>query len=84
MAVACPIGLDAQVLRYEVSNLYTKVATNPDGEFHFHRGPQYAAELLCRPNAPPRLPASAILTASARWSPVKPCWISVRVPGWTC
>jgi ubiquinone/menaquinone biosynthesis C-methylase UbiE len=26
--------------------MYSRVATSPDGEFHFHRGPQYAAAML--------------------------------------
>lgn len=26
--------------------MYSRVAASPDGEFHFHRGPQYAATLL--------------------------------------
>ncbi len=46
MATSCPIGLDTRKLRDEVSAIYARVATGPDGEFHFHRGPDYAAELL--------------------------------------
>ena len=46
MAVACPVDLDTQVLRAEVSKVYSRVATDPDGDFHFHRGPAYAAECL--------------------------------------
>src|SRR6266567_4556760 len=41
-----PIDIDTQVLRSEVSKLYSRVATDPDGDFHFHRGPAYAAEFL--------------------------------------
>src|SRR5262245_7293380 len=26
--------------------MYSRVATSPDGEFHFHRGPRYAATML--------------------------------------
>ena len=26
--------------------MYSRVATSPDGEFHFHRGPHYAATML--------------------------------------
>jgi len=33
-------------LRQEISAVYTRVATGPDGEFHFHRGPEYAATVL--------------------------------------
>ncbi len=42
----CPIDLDVKRLRADVANLYTGVASEPDGEFHFHRGPQYAAAFL--------------------------------------
>src|SRR5213080_1857194 len=46
MASNCPTDLDVLRLRSEIANLYTKVATEPDGEFHFHRGPAYAAAFL--------------------------------------
>jgi len=46
MAITCPVDLDTQVLRSEVSKIYSRVATDPDGDFHFHRGPAYAANFL--------------------------------------
>jgi len=46
MAISCPVDLDTKFLRSEVSNLYSKVVVAPGGEFHFHRGPAYAAEFL--------------------------------------
>jgi SAM-dependent methyltransferase len=46
MPIACPVDLDTQVLRSEVSKIYSRVAADPDGDFHFHRGPAYAAEFL--------------------------------------
>lgn len=46
MAITCPVDLDVARLRAEVQAMYTRVATAPDGEFHFHRGPRYAAERL--------------------------------------
>jgi arsenite methyltransferase len=46
VAVACPTGFDVASLRTEVQTMYSRVATTPDGEFHFHRGPQYAATIL--------------------------------------
>src|SRR6202158_320243 len=46
MALACAVDLDTLVLRSEVSKVYSRVATDPDGDFHFHRGPAYAADLL--------------------------------------
>lgn len=46
MAISCPVDLDTRALRSEVSKIYSRVATKPNGDFHFHRGPGYAAELL--------------------------------------
>ena len=46
MALACPVELNTQQLRSEVSNIYARVASHPDDKFHFHRGPVYAAEFL--------------------------------------
>lgn len=46
MALSCPIGLDTRKLRDEVSFIYARVAVDPTGDFHFHRGPAYASELL--------------------------------------
>jgi arsenite methyltransferase len=46
MAVACPAGLDVAKLKNEVRKTYASVAREPDGDFHFHRGPDYAARLL--------------------------------------
>lgn len=49
MAVSCPIGFDVASLRDEVRTMYSRVATAPDGEFHFHRGPDYAVARLGYP-----------------------------------
>ena len=46
MAINCPIDFDVASLRAEVQTMYSRVATSPDGEFHFHRGSQYAATTL--------------------------------------
>jgi arsenite methyltransferase len=46
MVISCPIDLDTQMLRSEVSKVYSRVAADPDGDFHFHRGPAYAADFL--------------------------------------
>jgi SAM-dependent methyltransferase len=46
MAIACPVDLDTRILRSEVSKVYARVAADPTGDFHFHRGPAYAAEFL--------------------------------------
>ena len=46
MALSCPVDLDVARLRKEVEAIYARVAEDPSGEFHFHRGPAYAAEML--------------------------------------
>jgi arsenite methyltransferase len=46
MAIACPVDLDTLKLRAEIQSIYARVATEPSGEFHFHRGPEYAAARL--------------------------------------
>jgi len=46
MAIACPVDLDTRKLRDEIRSIYARVASDPSGEFHFHRGPNYAAEFL--------------------------------------
>jgi SAM-dependent methyltransferase len=46
MALACPAGFDADHLDLAVRATYERVARDPHGDFHFHRGPGYAARLL--------------------------------------
>jgi SAM-dependent methyltransferase len=46
MAISCPVDLDTRKLRDEIQSIYARVADDPSGEFHFHRGADYAAELL--------------------------------------
>jgi ubiquinone/menaquinone biosynthesis C-methylase UbiE len=46
MALACPIDLDVVRLRKEIESIYARVAEDPSGEFHFHRGAEYAASML--------------------------------------
>lgn len=46
MALACPVDFDRDRLKNEVMNIYGRVAADPSGEFHFHRGPLYAVEFL--------------------------------------
>ena len=46
MAIACPVDLDTLKLRAEIRSIYARVATEPSSDFHFHRGPTYAAEML--------------------------------------
>jgi arsenite methyltransferase len=46
MALTCPVDLDMRKLRAEIQSIYARVAADPSGEFHFHRGPVYAATRL--------------------------------------
>jgi len=46
MAVTCPVGFDVDRLREQVLATYERVARDPHGDFHFHRGPRYAVEYL--------------------------------------
>ena len=46
MAITCPIDLDTLKLRAEIQSIYERVAADPSGDFHFHRGPEYAAARL--------------------------------------
>jgi SAM-dependent methyltransferase len=46
MASTCPVDLDTLRLRAEIESIYRRVATEPSGDFHFHRGPTYATEML--------------------------------------
>ena len=46
MSLTCPVDLDTLMLRREITAMYSRVATAPEGEFHFHRGPAYAAAML--------------------------------------
>ncbi len=44
VAPAC--DLDTRRLREAIQAMYTRVATSPEGPFHFHRGPAYARSVL--------------------------------------
>jgi arsenite methyltransferase len=46
MATHAPAALDLTKLTDEIVSVYERVATDPGGDFHFHRGPVYAAEHL--------------------------------------
>ncbi len=46
MALTCPIGFDVNELQKQVRATYDRVVREPEGEFHFHHGLQYAFELL--------------------------------------
>lgn len=46
MALVCPLDFDVAKLRSETHETYDRLARDPSGEFHFHRGLAYASELL--------------------------------------
>jgi len=46
MAAICPVGFDQAYLRDQVRATYDRVAREPEGDFHFHRGPGYAHDYL--------------------------------------
>jgi arsenite methyltransferase len=46
MAATCPPTFDVTSLRRRVRETYSRVAADPDGDFHFHRGAAYARDLL--------------------------------------
>lgn len=46
MALVCPMNFDKEKLRSEVRLTYTQVAEDPAGDYHFHRGAEYAARHL--------------------------------------
>lgn len=46
MATTCPMGFDVDYLRAKVQETYDRVAREPGGSFHFHRGGDYACDYL--------------------------------------
>jgi len=46
MAASWPAGFDIARLRKQVSQTYDRVAWEPNGNFHFHRGAEYACRML--------------------------------------
>jgi len=46
VALTCPIDFDVATLRTEIQMMYSRGAATPQGEFHFHRGPEYAVTRL--------------------------------------
>ena len=52
MSLTCPVDLDMLMLRREISAMYARVATAPEGEFHFHG--LVESPVLCRPQSSSR------------------------------
>ena len=46
MPITPPNDLDTDKLQNEIKAIYSKVATNPHDNFHFHRGPAFAETFL--------------------------------------
>jgi arsenite methyltransferase len=46
MATTCPVGFNVDRLRELVRAEYDRVVRQPNGYFHFHRGPEYACRML--------------------------------------
>jgi SAM-dependent methyltransferase len=70
MAVTCPVDLDTVRLRKEVQAIYASVASAPEGEFHFHRGREYAQGLLrYDPSALARVPPFAVTSFAGVGNP---------------
>lgn len=46
MALVCDVTFDRKRLKEEIRATYGRVAEQPDGDFHFHRGPDYASSVL--------------------------------------
>jgi hypothetical protein len=46
MATPCPVGFDLERMRSRVTTTYDRLGREPDGEFHFHKGIDYACEFL--------------------------------------
>ncbi|WP_428261189.1 methyltransferase domain-containing protein [Haliangium sp.] len=81
MARACPVGFDIARLRAEVSETYDQVARAPDGDFHFHRGIDYACELLGYDRRElEALPAETVASFAGLANPHR---IGPMEPGWT-
>jgi arsenite methyltransferase len=81
MAIACPVDLDTARLRQEIQSIYARVATDPSSEFHFHCGPQYAAEMLAYDgSALAALPAEATASFAGVANPHR---IAALTPGAT-
>jgi arsenite methyltransferase len=81
MAASCPRGFDIAQLRKQVSQTYDRVAREPNGNFHFHRGPEYAARMLrYRPDELATIPAECTASFAGLGNPHR---IGPIIPGET-
>src|SRR5688572_279469 len=81
MAASCPRGFDIAQLRKQVSQTYDRVARDPNGNFHFHRGPEYAFRMLrYSPDELATIPAECTASFSGVGNPHR---IGMIIPGET-
>lgn len=72
MAASCPVDFDTVRLRNEIQSIYSRVASAPQGEFHFHRGAEYAATFLRYDRqALSRVPAFAVESFAGVGNPLR-------------
>lgn len=82
MAATCPIHFDVEHLREEVLRTYDRVARDPHGEFHFHRGPRYASEYLgYDPDELAALPESCTARFAGVGNPLRIATVIAGMPG---
>ncbi len=92
--VRVPVDLDTLRLRSEIESIYRRVAIEPAGDFHFHGGPTYAADMLgYDADALARLPPDSTASFAGVANPhrIAPMTagatvvdIGCGVLGWTC
>ena len=81
MAANCPSGFDIARLRKQVSQTYDRLAREPNGNFHFHRGPEYASRMLrYNPDELATIPAESTASFAGLGNPHR---IGPIVPGET-
>ena len=72
MALKSPDNFDVARLRQDVRAEYTRVAEDPDGDFHFHRGLDFAVDLLrYDPDDLASLPVEAVRRFAGVGNPLK-------------
>lgn len=72
MAATCPEGFNVDYLRAQVRETYDRVAREPEGSFHFHRGPRYASEYLgYDPDELAQLPAESTARFAGVGNPLR-------------
>jgi arsenite methyltransferase len=82
MAATCPIHFDVEHLREEVLRTYDRVARDPQGDFHFHRGPRYAADYLgYDPQELAQLPESCTARFAGVGNPLRIATVIAGLPG---